>query len=156
MFCLCCNTILKGRDQKRFCSTSCAAKINNLGRDKKPKGHNCPICNKALKSINLKHCSRTCAAESKARIRRRFPDLDRKLSDRVICREAWQRYKAKKVLQTPLNVDIKILQEIYLNCPEGYEVDHKIPISKGGLHHPDNLQYLLKSENRKKSNKLMA
>lgn len=42
---------------------------------------------------------------------------------------------------------------MYLNCPAGYEVDHIIPISKGGKHHPDNLQYLTISENRKKHNK---
>lgn len=42
---------------------------------------------------------------------------------------------------------------MYLNCPKGYEVDHIIPISRGGKHHPDNLQYLTISENRKKHNK---
>jgi hypothetical protein len=43
--------------------------------------------------------------------------------------------------------------KMYIECPKGYEVDHIIPISKGGKHHPDNLQYLTISENRKKSNK---
>lgn len=32
-----------------------------------------------------------------------------------------------------------------------WEVDHIIPISKGGLHHPDNLQIITKRHNRKKS-----
>ena len=31
-----------------------------------------------------------------------------------------------------------------------YEVDHIIPICKGGLHHPDNLQVLTREENRQK------
>ncbi len=31
-----------------------------------------------------------------------------------------------------------------------HEVDHIIPISKGGLHHQDNLQILTQQENRKK------
>jgi len=31
-----------------------------------------------------------------------------------------------------------------------HEVDHIIPICKGGLHHPDNLQILTMEENRKK------
>lgn len=45
------------------------------------------------------------------------------------------------------------IMKMYLECPNGYEVDHIVPISKGGKHHPDNLQHLTISENRKKSNK---
>lgn len=47
------------------------------------------------------------------------------------------------------------IMKMYLECPSGYEVDHIIPISRGGKHHPDNLQYLTISENRKKSNKCL-
>jgi len=36
---------------------------------------------------------------------------------------------------------------------EAYHVDHKKPLSKGGLHHPDNLQVLLGRENLKKGAK---
>jgi 5-methylcytosine-specific restriction endonuclease McrA len=57
---------------------------------------------------------------------------------------------AKRKNQTPPDIDIKILQQIYLDCPKGYEVDHIIPISRGGLHSPENLQYLTVSENRQK------
>ena len=55
---------------------------------------------------------------------------------------------AKHRNQTPADVDIEALQEIYLTFPEGYEVDHKMPISKGGLHYPSNLQHLPMPENR--------
>jgi 5-methylcytosine-specific restriction endonuclease McrA len=67
---------------------------------------------------------------------------------------AVQAYRQRKYSQTPPNADKKLIFEIYNNCPKGYEVDHIIPISKGGLHHQDNLQYLTAQENRKKSNKL--
>ena len=43
----------------------------------------------------------------------------------------------------------------YVNCPEGYEVDHRIPIAKGGTHTLDNLQYLTREENRRKKDKIM-
>jgi len=48
------------------------------------------------------------------------------------------------------------LLEIYANCPEGYEVDHIHPLSRGGLHVPWNLQYLPVSVNRSKGNKLIC
>ena len=62
---------------------------------------------------------------------------------------------AKRKNQTPKDVDLKALQQFYMNCPEGHEVDHIHPVSKGGLHTLENLQYLTISENRKKSNKLI-
>ena len=42
-----------------------------------------------------------------------------------------------------------------ISCETGlpHEVDHIIPICKGGLHHPDNLQILTMEENRKKGGK---
>lgn len=47
-----------------------------------------------------------------------------------------------------------LIGKFYKNCPEGYEVDHIIPVSKGGKHRLSNMQYLTKEENRRKSNKL--
>lgn len=50
------------------------------------------------------------------------------------------------------------LQEIYIKCPSGMEVDHIEPLNGGekfcGLHVPWNLQYLTPSDNRSKKNKL--
>ena len=37
-----------------------------------------------------------------------------------------------------------------------FEVDHVIPVSRGGAHHPDNLQILTQTANRKKGAKLPA
>jgi hypothetical protein len=41
---------------------------------------------------------------------------------------------------------------IYIECPKGYQVDHIKPLSKGGWHHPINLQYLPELENYRKHN----
>lgn len=48
----------------------------------------------------------------------------------------------------------KLIGRFYRNCPNGHEVDHIIPVSKGGMHRLSNLQYLTREENRRKSNKL--
>ena len=71
-------------------------------------------------------------------------------------------YKASKLSQTPELTDEEKLQiiEIYKEAValrkttgDDYHVDHIIPISKGGLHHPLNLQILTAFENLSKSNK---
>lgn len=52
--------------------------------------------------------------------------------------------------------DLNELRDFYLNTPEGYEVDHIIPLNNPsvcGLHCLTNLQYLTVKENRVKSNK---
>ncbi len=71
-----------------------------------------------------------------------------------------RRYQASKLNATPPWLTKEQLKEMtlfYVNCPEGHEVDHIIPIrgeNVCGLHVPWNLQYLTISENRKKSNKV--
>ena len=52
------------------------------------------------------------------------------------------------------------IKEIYRQCKKitkltgvGHEVDHIKPLSKGGAHHPDNLQIITAEENRRKADK---
>ena len=42
------------------------------------------------------------------------------------------------------------IQEFYAKRPEGYEVDHIVPLARGGLHCLSNLQYMLPADNRRK------
>lgn len=58
---------------------------------------------------------------------------------------------------TPKWADLKAIENFYLNCPKGYEVDHVIPFkgkNVSGLHVLNNLQYLTPSENRRKGNRI--
>jgi len=96
------------------------------------------------------YCSHKCA-QIASRVDKDEAHYKRR---RAIANEAWQRYQAKQRAQTPADANLILMKQIYENCPEGYEVDHIIPISKGGLHHQDNLQYLPWQTNRRKSNKL--
>lgn len=50
--------------------------------------------------------------------------------------------------------DSKLMRLIYRMCPEGWHVDHIVPISRGGRHHPDNLQYLPAEVNQRKHTRL--
>ena len=58
--------------------------------------------------------------------------------------------------RTPAWANLDTIKTIYANCPEGYHVDHVIPLQGklvSGLHVESNLQYLPASENAKKFNK---
>ena len=66
--------------------------------------------------------------------------------------------RALKLKATPKFANLKKIREIYKNCPKGYHVDHIVPLQGKevcGLHVEYNLQYLTKSENLSKSNKLI-
>ena len=59
-------------------------------------------------------------------------------------------YRARKKNAIPADADLDLIKKIYESAPAGYQIDHIIPLSKGGLHHQDNLQYLPISENCRK------
>lgn len=71
--------------------------------------------------------------------------------------------RARKLDQTPelTEAEKKRIQDLYwlakdlkVVTGEEYHVDHIHPLSKGGLHHPDNLQILPSDLNLKKSDKV--
>lgn len=94
-----------------------------------------------------KFCSQSCSQKS----RYLGPEHKRAVAARI----ASARRARKKNASVELSLEEKTaILEIYKNCPKGYEVDHIVPLSKGGKHHPSNLQYLTISENRKKGAKL--
>jgi 5-methylcytosine-specific restriction endonuclease McrA len=131
----------------KFCGHSCSASYNNKLRVSTILPKSCPQCNTEFIG-KTKFCSRRCGWNNK----KKDYSVD---YQRAINRETYKRYIARRKYQTPIGEDIKAIQQFYLNCPKGYEVDHIMPISKGGSHSLENLQYLTKEENRRKSNKIL-
>lgn len=69
------------------------------------------------------------------------------------------KHRAMVLFKTPiLTENEKAKVELYYKVSqilgEYWHVDHIIPLSKGGLHHPDNLQVVTKEYNLQKSDKL--
>ncbi len=66
------------------------------------------------------------------------------------------KYRASKFNATPNWANLITIKEIYRTCPEGYHVDHIIPLQHTlvcGLHCEFNLQHLPARENLSKGNK---
>lgn len=91
--------------------------------------------------------------------------------DRVLNREKYKKYynnnhgkelnrlkevKLSRLLRVPKWRNKEKIEEIYNKCPEGYHVDHIIPLQGklvSGLHVENNLQYLSAEDNWKKNNR---
>jgi len=70
---------------------------------------------------------------------------------------AYAKARQKRVRRaTPPWADMPAILQFYQNTPEGYTVDHIIPINGktvSGLHVPENFQYLTLADNSSKGNK---
>lgn len=69
------------------------------------------------------------------------------------------KYKLRLIEATAKWANLEKINEIYKNCPEGYHVDHIIPLQGEnvcGLHVEDNLQYLSAFDNLSKGNKFSS
>jgi hypothetical protein len=71
------------------------------------------------------------------------------------------RRRARVRNQMPDTADLTLILEYYAEAQRmtrdtgiPHEVDHIIPISKGGLHHQDNLRVITMTENRSKGNRV--
>lgn len=139
-------------DNRTRCSEhlSYAAKVQDRNKRK--------ISNKQWRSKNklrVKNYNSQYQKDNKDRVN----ELHRKWSKTEkgkIVNRAKRAYRRALLLQaTPSWVDRAALKQIYAACPEGYHVDHIIPLdhpSVTGLHVPWNLQYLPASENDAKGN----
>lgn len=96
--------------------------------------------------------------------RERNPGIHRRYyqetPDRFANANAKRRAKTRKVMplltadeQKSVRLLYRLARAISKRTGVKHEIDHRIPLSRGGLHHPDNLQILTKAKNRRKSNK---
>ena len=132
----------------KFCSRSCAIRYNNALQPKRIKipRRPCLLCGNPVKSNVSVYCSRTCSYEHGKQSVTHHNAMN-------ALRQS--RYRARKYRTIAPDADHEKIKQIYLNCPAGHEVDHIIPVSRGGLHHEDNLQYLPVLVNRRKGNRLV-
>lgn len=143
-----CHKCGKETKNPKYCSRSCSASSNNTGLRRHGNPPNsCKMCGQPTASCRNIYCSRKCKDLDQIK----WTPEQRKKNNQALT----MRYRARKYAQTPPDADFEQIKEMYRNCPEGYEVDHIIPISKGGLHHQDNLQYLTPDENKRKGNKIL-
>lgn len=89
----------------------------------------------------------------------RRQNTEYRAKNRGLVREGKRRYMAMRLsalaAATPPWADLKAIKEFYRNCPEGFSVDHIIPIRHPlvcGLHVIENLQYIPIRANVLKSN----
>ena len=73
--------------------------------------------------------------------------------NRHLTRQKKAKRRAAKLKQTPDYANLDLIKLIYENCPDGYQVDHMIPLANGGLHYESNLCYLPASINSSKGAK---
>lgn len=121
-----------------------------------------------LEHRGLKHCPRCGYVKYPAEFHANGSKYDGLSSWCISCQAAnqkdnpllWREYRAmrraRELMATPAWADNNKIREIYANCPEGYHVDHIVPL-KGtlvcGLHVEYNLQYLPALDNLQKGNK---
>lgn len=132
----------------------------------------CKICIK-LKSLKLKNkkaeYDREYRKKNRKKLNKQISDwINRNPEKRKFHVQNWlskrpgfiaarqAKYRAMRLQQTPKWSDLEKIEEIYRDCPPGFNVDHIVPLqgkNVRGLHVPWNLQIIPAKENRKKSNK---
>lgn len=78
-----------------------------------------------------------------------------RIRNRAACRAMCMKRHASKLHRTPQWADLRAISAFYAHCPDGFHVDHVIPLrgkTVSGLHVLANLQYLPAAENLMKGN----
>ena len=122
-------------------------------------GCRCPACLKSRTDRGRIYYNQNGGKERESQYRKLHADRDRPLAN---ARNAKRRTNIKNG-SVNLTPEEKLrIREIYIKCKMisestgiPHQVDHIIPVAKGGLHHPDNLQILTRFENLSKGSKIL-
>lgn len=123
------------------------------------------ICNYLFNKYDYKYCANCREVKTHEEFSRNSA-RDQGLNShcRLCCLDTRREYqrgyqagvRAKKLCRTPSWSQPSVIKDFYNKCPEGYHVDHIVPLQGvlvSGLHVIENLQYLPAKENLAKHNK---
>lgn len=114
------------------------------------------------KQYNAQHKDRVGVYNRQYHILHRDSIIDRQHRYREVNKDASARRSAKRrTTKLKQTTDLTVEEKYRINLlykwadmlGEAFQVDHIIPISKGGLHHPDNLHIIPRIQNLKKKDR---
>lgn len=142
----------------RYCSDKC--KPRKVARSS-IKSSTCLQCANTFTGTrnNQSYCSKSCSVRAwRSRTAYKSKKSKPPKTEQYLAAKKANRLfrKAKKRQATPKWIKPKDFHKIILKCPEGFHLDHIVPLIHPdvcGLHVPWNIQYLSEEDNIKKSNK---